>query len=61
MVKLITERHPVHIVTIEDPIEYLFQDNMASVSQREMGPTPFVPRKHFANVMRPGPRRHHGR
>ncbi len=33
----ITERHPLHIVTIEDPIEYLFQDNLASVCQREVG------------------------
>jgi twitching motility protein PilT len=37
VMKGITEKHPVHIVTIEDPIEYLFQDNIASVSQREVG------------------------
>ena len=28
---------PCHIVTIEDPIEFLFADHMATVSQREVG------------------------
>ena len=27
----------VHIVTIEDPVEFIHQDNLASVSQREVG------------------------
>ncbi len=31
------EKRPVHIVTIEDPIEYLFADGKAAVSQREIG------------------------
>jgi twitching motility protein PilT len=26
-----------HVVTIEDPIEFLFKDNMASIDQREVG------------------------
>ena len=30
IIKGITERHPVHVVTVEDPIEYLFQDNLGS-------------------------------
>ena len=37
LIKLITETQQVHIVTIEDPIEFLFQDGMAAVSQREVG------------------------
>src|SRR5450830_9850 len=55
MIRLVTERHPVHIVTIEDPIEYLFQDNMASVSQREVGTD--TPSFHEAlkNMMRQDP------
>jgi hypothetical protein len=32
----IIEKRPVHIVTIEDPIEYLFADGKAAVSQREV-------------------------
>ena len=55
LVKLITERHPVHIVTIEDPIEYLFQDNMASVSQREMGTDTISFQEALKNVMRQDP------
>lgn len=34
----------VHIVTIEDPIEFIHQDNLASISQREVGlDTPTFP------------------
>ena len=32
----IIEKRPVHIVTIEDPIEFLFADGKAAVSQREV-------------------------
>ncbi len=55
LVRVITERHPVHIVTIEDPIEYLFQDNMASVSQREMGTDTTSFQEALRNVMRQDP------
>ena len=44
-----------HIVTIEDPIEYLFQDNMASVSQREMGTDTISFPEALRNVMRQDP------
>ncbi|MHC4976211.1 MAG: type IV pilus twitching motility protein PilT [Planctomycetota bacterium] len=33
----INERKPVHIITIEDPIEYIFEDKMATIHQREIG------------------------
>ena len=55
LIRLITERHPVHVVTIEDPIEYLFQDNMASVSQREMGTDTTSFQEALRNVMRQDP------
>jgi twitching motility protein PilT len=55
MIRLITERHPVHVVTIEDPIEYLFQDNMASVSQREMGTDTVSFPEALRNVFRQDP------
>jgi twitching motility protein PilT len=35
-----------HIVTIEDPIEFLHVDDRSSISQREIGPTPRVSRAH---------------
>jgi len=37
VIKMITETQQVHIVTIEDPIEFLFQDGLGAVSQREVG------------------------
>jgi twitching motility protein PilT len=37
MIDHINQRDPVHIVTIEDPIEYLFTDKKAVINQREVG------------------------
>ncbi|MBN2445823.1 MAG: PilT/PilU family type 4a pilus ATPase [Phycisphaerae bacterium] len=37
MIDYINERYPVHIVTVEDPIEYLFTDKKAVINQREVG------------------------
>ncbi len=37
MIDHINSIHSCHIVTIEDPIEYLFKDKKAIVSQREIG------------------------
>lgn len=37
MLDYITKTRSCHIVTVEDPIEYLYNDNKALVSQREIG------------------------
>ncbi len=37
MLQYINERKRVHIVTIEDPIEYIFNDDKATINQREVG------------------------
>ena len=37
MLDYINERERVHILTIEDPIEYLFVDKKAVINQREVG------------------------
>lgn len=37
MLQYVNERKPVHIVTIEDPIEYIFNDAVATINQREIG------------------------
>lgn len=37
MVDRINQHRRVHVVTIEDPIEYIHSDNLASISQREVG------------------------
>jgi len=37
MIKYINEHRPCHVVTIEDPIEYLHKHNKATIDQREVG------------------------
>src|SRR6478752_2971305 len=37
MIAYINQTKPVHIVTIEDPIEVLHRDDVASINQREIG------------------------
>ncbi|MEW6282366.1 MAG: PilT/PilU family type 4a pilus ATPase [Candidatus Eremiobacterota bacterium] len=38
MVDFINKNRKVHVVTIEDPIEYFHEDNHAFITQREVGP-----------------------
>ena len=55
IIQSIVETRPVHVVTIEDPIEYLFPQGKAAVSQREVGTdTPSFPEA-LKNVMRQDP------
>ncbi len=37
LIQIINETRAVHIITIEDPIEYLYSDKKAFVNQREIG------------------------
>lgn len=37
LIRLINETRHCHILTIEDPIEFLFRDSKAAISQREVG------------------------
>ncbi len=37
IMRLISDTRLVHLVTIEDPIEFLLKDNLAAVTQREVG------------------------
>jgi twitching motility protein PilT len=37
MIRHVNENHSNHIITIEDPIEYVHDDQMSLVSQRELG------------------------
>jgi twitching motility protein PilT len=51
----VIETRPVHVVTIEDPIEYLFTEGKGTISQREVGTdTPSFPEA-LKNVMRQDP------
>ncbi len=55
MTQYINETRNVHIVTIEDPIEFLFTDVMASITQREIGvDTPSFPEA-LKNALRQDP------
>ncbi len=55
LIKYITARRPVHIVTIEDPVEFLFTDGVASISQREVGTDTPAFAEALRNVMRQDP------
>lgn len=37
MLDYLNEREPLHILTIEDPIEFLFKDKKSIINQREVG------------------------
>jgi twitching motility protein PilT len=37
MIQHINETRPVHILTIEDPIEFIYRDTKATITQREVG------------------------
>jgi twitching motility protein PilT len=55
MISFISEHEPLHIVTIEDPIEFLFTDKMAAISQREVGTDTPSFREALRNAMRQDP------
>jgi twitching motility protein PilT len=48
LIQIINQTEPCHIVTIEDPIEYLYTDAKAIVNQREVG----IDLPDFANGLR---------
>jgi twitching motility protein PilT len=37
LIQHISKTRPAHVITIEDPMEFLFTDDVASISQREVG------------------------
>ncbi len=55
MVLDISSREPLHIVTIEDPIEFLFVDKISAISQREVGTDTPAFREALKNAMRQDP------
>ncbi len=55
IVRSTIEKRAVHIVTIEDPIEYLFADGKAAVSQREIGTDTPNFNEALKNMMRQDP------
>ena len=55
MIKLITSMRPVHILSIEDPIEFLFSDDVATIAQREVGTDTVSFSEALRNAMRQDP------
>src|SRR5436853_7047830 len=55
MISEITDNEPLHIVTIEDPIEFLFIDKVAAISQREVGTDTPSFKEALRNAMRQDP------
>jgi twitching motility protein PilT len=55
LVKHIIARRPVHVITIEDPMEFLFTDDVASLSQREVGTDTVSFAEALRNSMRQDP------
>ncbi|MBV8546307.1 MAG: PilT/PilU family type 4a pilus ATPase [Acidobacteria bacterium] len=55
MISHISENEPLHIVTIEDPIEFLFVDKTAAISQREVGTDTPNFKEALRNAMRQDP------
>ena len=55
LIKFIAATRPVHVITIEDPMEFLFTDNVASISQRELGRDTVGFSEALRNAMRQDP------
>ncbi len=55
MVDHINEHRPVHIVTIEDPIEFVHKPKMAAITQREIGLDTHSFAEALRHVMRQNP------
>jgi twitching motility protein PilT len=55
MVNLIAKARQCHVVTIEDPIEFLFMDDKATISQREVGTDTPTFKEALTNCMRQDP------
>jgi twitching motility protein PilT len=55
LIKFISKTKPGHIITIEDPMEFLFTDGAATVSQREVGTDTISFSEALRNAMRQDP------
>ena len=61
MIDEINSTRTAHIMTIEDPIEYLHRDKRSIINQREIGVDTDVVLARAAQRAAPGPGRHPGR
>ena len=55
LIRHISDRRPAHVITIEDPMEFLFSDGVATISQREVGTDTTTFSEALRNAMRQDP------
>jgi len=55
LIRYITQRRAGHVITIEDPMEFLFTDDVATVSQREVGTDTMSFSEALRNALRQDP------
>ncbi len=55
LIKHIAGRRPAHVITIEDPMEFLFSDGASTISQREVGTDTLTFSEALRNAMRQDP------
>ncbi|MBZ0114169.1 MAG: PilT/PilU family type 4a pilus ATPase [Thermoanaerobaculia bacterium] len=55
LIKYIATRRPAHVITIEDPMEFLFSDAASTISQREVGTDTLTFSEALRNAMRQDP------
>jgi twitching motility protein PilT len=55
MIEYINSNFKKHIITLEDPIEYVFEDNQSVIEQREVGLDTFSFHHALRNVLRQDP------
>ncbi len=55
LINHVSRHRPVHVITIEDPMEFLFTDDVASIAQREVGTDTVSFSEALRNAMRQDP------
>ncbi len=55
LLRMVCDTRPVHVVTIEDPIEFLITDSVGAISQREVGTDTWTFVDALRNVLRQDP------
>ncbi|MCP4200677.1 MAG: PilT/PilU family type 4a pilus ATPase [bacterium] len=55
MLKYVIQNRPVHVISIEDPVEFLFRDDVATVSQRQVGTDTISFAEALRNALRQDP------
>jgi len=55
MIQHINQTRPVHVITIEDPIEFVYTDELATINQRELGLDTYELHKSLRSALRQDP------